>query len=169
MAVKDADGLTVKQREFALQYLASGVAAEAYRKAYDAENMRDKQIRTEASKLLHHPDVTRFVEAEKGRKEQKQSISAAQKRTKLENSLWKIADDEDNALGHRLDAFKLLAKLRSVDAMAADRTEDVSETPTKSDAWDQMQDVLKRAMADPELAPHLAQLVQLNQEDSPKH
>ena len=44
--------LTPKQENFCLAYLETGNASEAYRRAYDAENMKPDSINVNASKLL---------------------------------------------------------------------------------------------------------------------
>lgn len=50
--------LTIKQERFMLKYFECGNATEAYKYAYDATKMKDKQINEEASKLLKHPKIT---------------------------------------------------------------------------------------------------------------
>lgn len=53
--------LTAKQEAFA-QAIADGMSqAEAYRTAYDAENMQDSSIYVEASKLIDNPNVAQRV------------------------------------------------------------------------------------------------------------
>lgn len=56
--------LTEKQEAFALAYVETGNATEAYRRAYDvAENSRDSWIYVEAAQLLDHPKIApRIVE-----------------------------------------------------------------------------------------------------------
>jgi phage terminase small subunit len=44
--------LTPKQENFCLAYLETGNASEAYRRAYDAENMKPESINVNACKLL---------------------------------------------------------------------------------------------------------------------
>ncbi len=58
--IKDnANGhLTPKQEAFLRAYLELGNAAEAYRRAYDTENMSEEAIRTEGGRLLKHPTIT---------------------------------------------------------------------------------------------------------------
>lgn len=56
--------LTANQEAFALAYVETGNAAEAYRRAYDKDpNARDNWIYVEASQLLDHPKVSLRVEA----------------------------------------------------------------------------------------------------------
>ena len=55
------DKLTPKQEAFA-RYVAEGdTYAQAYRQAYDAENMSDNTIRVEASRLASDPNVSLMV------------------------------------------------------------------------------------------------------------
>ena len=55
------DKLTPKQEAFA-RYVAEGdTYAQAYRQAYDAENMSDNTIRVEASRLASNPIVSLMV------------------------------------------------------------------------------------------------------------
>lgn len=56
--------LTANQEAFALAYVETGNAAEAYRRAYDRpENARDNWIYVEASQLLDHPKVSLRIQA----------------------------------------------------------------------------------------------------------
>lgn len=56
-------GLTDKQEAFALAYIETGNAAEAYRRAYDvAENARDGWLYVEACQLLDNPKVALRLE-----------------------------------------------------------------------------------------------------------
>ena len=53
--------LTPKQEKFSQKYIELGNASEAYRQAYNAENMTDKQIWEEACKLNANPKVSQRV------------------------------------------------------------------------------------------------------------
>ena len=50
--------LTAKQEAFALAYLQTGNASEAYRRAYNAENMKPESINRKAKEMLDHGKVT---------------------------------------------------------------------------------------------------------------
>jgi phage terminase small subunit len=54
--------LTVKQEAFCLAYMETGNASEAYRQAYDAENMSANAIGVEACRLMDNPNVALKVE-----------------------------------------------------------------------------------------------------------
>ena len=46
--------LTIKQEAFARAYVETGNASEAYRRAYNAENMKQESIAVRACELLAH-------------------------------------------------------------------------------------------------------------------
>ena len=53
--------LTGKQQHFARTVSSGCTLSDAYREAYDAENMSPAAVRTEASRLMAHPDITLLV------------------------------------------------------------------------------------------------------------
>jgi phage terminase small subunit len=55
--------LTPKQEKFCQKYIELGNAAEAYRHAYDAENMKPVTIRRKAAELLEGGNVAAHVRA----------------------------------------------------------------------------------------------------------
>lgn len=55
--------LTPKQEKFAQKYIELGNAAEAYRCAYDAENMKPVTVRRKAAELLEHGNVSAHIRA----------------------------------------------------------------------------------------------------------
>lgn len=55
--------LTPKQEKFAQKYIELGNAAEAYRFAYDAENMKPVTIRRKAAEVLENGNVAAHVRA----------------------------------------------------------------------------------------------------------
>jgi phage terminase small subunit len=54
--------LTLKQENFCLAYLETGNASEAYRRAYDAENMKNEALYVEANRLMENPKVALRLE-----------------------------------------------------------------------------------------------------------
>ena len=50
--------LTVKQEKFCMVYIETGNASEAYRQAYNCENMSSEAINVEASRLKDNPTIT---------------------------------------------------------------------------------------------------------------
>ena len=56
-------GMTPKQEAFCLAYVETGNASEAYRRSYDAGNMKSETVTKRASELLADGDITgRVVE-----------------------------------------------------------------------------------------------------------
>ena len=53
--------LTQKKIKFAQKYFECGNAVEAYKTAYNSQNMKEKSIRDEASKLLKNLDITEYL------------------------------------------------------------------------------------------------------------
>ena len=54
--------LTIKQEAFARAYVETGNASEAYRRAYNAENMKQESIAVRACELLAHSKVSVMVQ-----------------------------------------------------------------------------------------------------------
>lgn len=54
--------LTPKQENFCLAYLETGNASEAYRRAYDAENMSPNALNREACVMLDNPKIALRLE-----------------------------------------------------------------------------------------------------------
>ncbi|HAY46678.1 MAG TPA: terminase small subunit [Gammaproteobacteria bacterium] len=61
MAIFINHALTPKQNAFAVQYVATGNASEAYRRAYNATNMKRDTIHSRASELLKHGGIAARV------------------------------------------------------------------------------------------------------------
>ena len=55
--------LTPKQEAFALAYLETGNASEAYRRAYDAEGMKPESVNRAAKEVLDNPKIAARLEA----------------------------------------------------------------------------------------------------------
>ena len=54
--------LTLKQEAFAQAYIETGNASEAYRRAYNAENMAQNSIAVQACKMLNIPKIALRVD-----------------------------------------------------------------------------------------------------------
>jgi phage terminase small subunit len=67
--------LTVKQENFCHAYIETSNASGAYRRAYDASGMKDKQIWEEACKLLKSPKVSQRVNELKSLHRQRHEIT----------------------------------------------------------------------------------------------
>ena len=94
--------LTVKQENF-IELLAEGTSqTSAYKAAYDTQNMSDKTVWEEASRLRRHPKVsTRILELEKKQKEDRRRSQVVSREERPLNELEKIGFRE-GALGAKL-------------------------------------------------------------------
>jgi phage terminase small subunit len=50
--------LTIKQEKFCMVYVETGNASEAYRQAYNAENMTQNAVAVEACRILDSPNIS---------------------------------------------------------------------------------------------------------------
>ena len=112
-------GLTAKQEAFA-QGVAQGMTlADAYRNAYDAENMKEASIYTEASLLMDRPKIAQRVNGLlQAREERTLHDQARLKRLVLERLHSEALNAESDSA--RIRALELLGK--SI-AMFTDRVE----------------------------------------------
>ena len=101
--------LTAKQENF-IELLAEGTSqSSAYRGAYDTQNMSDKTVWEEASRLRRHPKVsTRILELEK-EKEARRRLQAVSRKERVLNEMEKIAFG-DGPVSGKLKALELLGK-----------------------------------------------------------
>lgn len=67
--------LTPKQSEFARAYVETGCASTAYRRAYNAENMKDNVIHVKACELLKNGNVAVRVEQLQQRAQKRHDIT----------------------------------------------------------------------------------------------
>ena len=75
--------LTPKQEKFCLEFVKTGNASEAYRRAYSTEKMKDETIWTKASKLLARDKVRARVEEIKQKAEDEAILSIKQRKELL--------------------------------------------------------------------------------------
>ena len=101
--------LTAKQENF-IELITQGTnQSSAYKSAYNTQNMSDKTVWEEASRLRRHPKVsTRILELEK-EKEARRRLQAVSREERILNGLEKIAFGDGPASG-RLKAMELLGK-----------------------------------------------------------
>ena len=67
--------MTPKQEHFARLYVETGNASEAYRQAYNAENMKPETVTNEAYKLLQSPDISAMVDDLKAETRQRHRVT----------------------------------------------------------------------------------------------
>lgn len=69
--------LTVKQEAFVKAYMETGNGTQAYRMAYDAENMKESTIRVKAFELLQNGKITERLEQARESSQKRHDISIA--------------------------------------------------------------------------------------------
>ena len=67
--------MTPKQEQFARLYVETGNASEAYRQAYNADNMKPETVTNEAYKLLQDPDISAMVDGLKEEARQRHAVT----------------------------------------------------------------------------------------------
>ena len=113
---KRKDGLTAKQRHFALELATndSGTLTSAYETAYECSNMSRAAMRNEASKLMSHPDIAAMVESIRSENEAKklQSLRALElnDRERVLSKLREWIDTAEPTDTNRIAAARLLGQ-----------------------------------------------------------
>lgn len=122
--------LTAKQEEFAKNIVQGMSQADAYRSAYDAEDMSDNAIYREASLLVDHPKVAQRIRELRGELA-KPTIMSAQER--LEWLSYLVSADAGTT--DKLRAIDIMNKMTGeyVQKIEADVKNDVTITIELSD------------------------------------
>ena len=78
--------MTPKQEQFARLYVETGNASEAYRQAYNADNMKPETVTNEAYKLLQAPDISAMVDGLKEEARQRHAVTVGDLLHELEQA-----------------------------------------------------------------------------------
>ena len=78
--------MTPKQEQFARLYVETGNASEAYRQAYNADNMKPETVTNEAYKLLQDPDISAMVDGLKAEARQRHAVTVGDLLHELEQA-----------------------------------------------------------------------------------
>lgn len=81
-----AQRLTIKQENFCLAYVETGNASEAYRRAYDTEDMLPSSINCKASELMDNVKVTDRINELRGSIMQRHKITVDDLLAELEEA-----------------------------------------------------------------------------------
>ena len=101
--------LTVKQKVFGLAFLETGNASEAYRRAYDTQNMKPESIRVNACKLKKHANIVLMLEQLQVRQTQQYNVTIDSLTTELETLRQLALKNNQPHVG--IKAVMALAKL----------------------------------------------------------
>lgn len=86
--------LTAKQEKFSVNVFSGMTLTDAYKDAYDAENMTDKQIWEEASKLAKNPKVAQRINNLRNEANSDKIISAIKRKEILSDIILKENTDQ---------------------------------------------------------------------------
>lgn len=78
--------MTPKQEQFARLYVETGNASEAYRQAYNTDNMKPETVTNEAYKLLQDPDISAMVDGLKEEARQRHAVTVGDLLSELEQA-----------------------------------------------------------------------------------
>ena len=141
MAGKKHDsGLTEKQLKFANGAVSGLSLAEAYKQAYDAENMSYRAIRTEACRLAARPDIALAMQTISAEKREKMQVLTVSDRDMLITNLRRWTKGDETPTSGQLRAAELLGK-------ACGLYKDVIETRTERPAAEVLADIESRLNA----------------------
>ena len=105
--------LTIKQENFCNYYVECGNASEAYRRAYNAVNMKDKTIWERASKLLNEYKVSTRVEELRKQANDMSKITKERILKELSNMAFSSISDMHNTWIERKEFEKLTSAQKS--------------------------------------------------------
>jgi phage terminase small subunit len=140
---KGFDNLTGKQSGFVQAILKGANQSDAYREAYNAENMSASTIWNEASKLFANPKVSARIKAGQARQEEVAVHSGAALRLHVEKELFDLTTKAETDQA-RLRALELLGKLDKVGAFT-ERVEQVGHDASPEDLQSELEAKLQKA------------------------
>jgi hypothetical protein len=136
-----SDKLTAKQMLFVQGILKGLSQSDAYRAAYDCENMADNSVWREASVLFANPKVSGRVKALQARQEDAALLSGLATRQHIQRTLYGLTKDAENDAA-KLRACELLGKLSDVAAFT-ERVEQVTDNMTEEEITQELTAKLK--------------------------
>ena len=139
--------LTSKQSEFCRHVSSGSSLAEAYRKSYDASNMKPSTVRREAHSLMKNPNITATLD----RLEREAEIVVVNRtianRIEVLETLTGIMRGEVDADSNKLRATQLLAQAHG---LLKDRTEVIVTERSSDEIKTELQRRLSRINCAPE-------------------
>ncbi|EFA28337.1 terminase small subunit family protein [Haemophilus influenzae HK1212] len=120
--------LTVKQSDFCLFYIETGNASEAYRRAYDAENMKPETVNRRAFDLMENSKIKARIEALRAEHRKEHNITVSDILNKLED-IYSEAMKKGN-LSSAVSAVMGQAKVLGFDKQTINLEGDIKPLPT---------------------------------------
>ena len=105
--------LTIKQENFCNYYLECGNASEAYRRAYNAEKMKEKSVWEKASELLRNVKVSARVEELRAELNDMSKVTKEKIIRELSNMAFSSISDMHNTWIERKEFEKLTSAQKS--------------------------------------------------------
>ena len=106
----NGEGLTLKQEAFTLAILSGKGWSDAYREAYDAENMAPATVHREAYALATNPKIAARLERAEREKQQEQRMQRLSRAERVVQKLEQIALRDGDTDGTQVRALELLGK-----------------------------------------------------------
>jgi hypothetical protein len=125
----NSEGLTVKQEAFCIAILNGTGWSDAYREAYDAENMSTSNSPSRSIRTRNKPQDSRRLERAEREKQQEQRMQRLSRAERVVQKLEQIALREGDTDGTQVRALELLGKTLG---LFVDRVE--TEDKTQRDA-----------------------------------
>ena len=141
-----SEKLTGKQLAYVQAILKGANQSDAYREAYNAENMSAQAIWTEAGRLFRHPEVSRRITAGRAAQERQAVHTGAALRLHVEKELFELTTTADSDQA-KLRALELLGKLEKVGAFT-ERVEQVTGNRTQEELTLELETRLRAAFGD---------------------
>jgi phage terminase small subunit len=138
--------LTGKQSAYVRAILKGANQSDAYREAYNAENMSDQAIWTEAGRLFRHPEVSRRITAGRAAQERQAVHSGASLRLHIEKRLFFLTENADSD-ANRLKALDLLGRTEKV-GMFVERRAEVADNQTPEEVEAELVSKLQAAFGE---------------------
>ena len=128
--------LTAKQFAYVQAILKGANQSDAYREAYNAENMSAQAIWTEAGRLFRHPLVSLRITAGRAAQERQAVHTGASLRSHVERELFELTTKAESDQS-KLRALELLGKLEKVGAFT-ERVAQVNEELSAEEVEEQL-------------------------------
>ena len=127
----NSEGLTAKQEAFCHAILAGKGWSDAYREAYDAENMSAASVHREAFALATSPKIASRLERAERERQAEQRMQRLSRSERVVQKLEQIALRDGDTDGTQVRALELLGKTLG---LFVDRVETEDKTARDADA-----------------------------------